>query len=139
MATISKPKCTKNGTLGVLVLSIHSYVIQLYVLFVYTYQIRPDFGGNYSLMRYKMLIAASRGSICVAGRHCSSSIMAKIRGKFQAIHRRAAARGLPAIITAIETVRRDVFSRQLSDGQITVVVKCEGFVYNLHIQSKKNN
>jgi len=58
--------------------------------------------------------------------------MAKIRGKFQVVHWGAAARGLPASETAIETVdKRDVFSRQLSEGQ---KAKCASFVYNLQIQ-----
>jgi len=35
--------------------------------------------------------------------------MAKIRGKLQAFHWRAAARGLSASETAIGTVKRDVF------------------------------
>jgi len=61
--------------------------------------------------------------------------MAKIRGKLQAFHWRAAARRLPASETAIETVKRDVFSRQLSEGQISVAAEC--FVYNLQIQPKK--
>jgi len=63
--------------------------------------------------------------------------MAKIRGKLQAVHWGAAARGLPASGTAIETVKRDVFSRQLSEGQISVVAKCGSFVYNSQSQSKK--
>jgi len=63
--------------------------------------------------------------------------MAKIRGKLQAVHWRVAACGLPASETAIETVKRDVFSTQLSEGQISVVAKCGSFVYNLQIQSKK--
>jgi len=49
--------------------------------------------------------------------------MAKIRGKLQAVHWRAAARGLSASETAIETVKRYIFSRKLSEGLISVVAK----------------
>jgi len=63
--------------------------------------------------------------------------MAKIRGKLQVVHWRAAARGLSASETAIGTVKRDIFSRQLSEGHISVVVKCGSFVYNIQTQSKK--
>jgi len=63
--------------------------------------------------------------------------MTKIRDKLDAFHWRVAARGLPASETAIETVKRDVFSRPLSEGHISVVAKCGSFVYNLQIQSKK--
>jgi len=63
--------------------------------------------------------------------------MAKIRGELKAVHWRVAARGLPASETSIESIKRDVFSRPLSEGHISVVAKCGSFVYNLHIQSKK--
>jgi len=74
---------------------------------------------NYSLIRYDMLIAASRGSICVVGRHYSPSLRiatTRANNKLQAVHWRAALslsllswqgehpRALSAIETAIETV-----------------------------------
>jgi len=57
----------------------------------------------------------------------------------QAVHWGAAARGLPASVTAIETVKRDVFSRQLSEGHISVVAECGSFFYNVKIQSKRQS
>jgi len=60
--------------------------------------------------------------------------MANIRGKLQAVLWRAAARGLSAIETAIETVKRYIFSRQLSEGQLSVVANCGNFDFNLQIQ-----
>jgi len=64
-------------------------------------------------MRFNMLIAASRVQFASRGDTIRLQ-MAKIRGMLQAVHWRAAARRLPASETAIETVKRDVFSRQLS-------------------------
>ena len=87
-------------------------------------------------MRYDMLIAASQASMC---RGVTLLVLRwlKYRGKLQAVHWRAAARGLSAIETAIETVKRYIFSRQLSEGHISVVAKCRSFVFNLQIQSRK--
>jgi len=71
---------------------------------------------NYSLMRNNMLIAASQASIVSRGDSARLQ-MAQIRGELRAVHWRAAARGLPASETAIETLRRDVFfSRQSSEA-----------------------
>jgi len=63
--------------------------------------------------------------------------MAKIRSKLQAVHWRAAARGLPASETAIETVKVYIFSRQLSEGHTSVVATWGSFVYNIQTQSEK--
>jgi len=83
-------------------------------------------------MRYDMLIAASQASMC---RGVTLLVLRwlKYRGKLQAVHWRAAARGL----SAIENVKRYIFSRQLSEGHISVVAKCRSFVYNIQTQSKK--
>jgi len=60
--------------------------------------------------------------------------MAKTRGKLQAVHWRAEARALPAF----KTEKRYVFSKEVNEGQSSVVAKCGSFVYNLQIQSKNN-
>jgi len=52
------------------------------------------------------------------------------------VHWTVAARGLPVSETAIETVKRHVFPRPLSEEHISVVAKCGSFVVNLS-QSKK--
>ena len=61
--------------------------------------------------------------------------MAKTRCKLQAVHWRAASRGLPAI----KTVKHFFLPKEVSEWLYSVVAKCGSFVYNLQFQSKKQS